>query len=82
MFLLARKDYGDRFRELVKRQLTEAIVNNRWWVALKRAISVETIAFSKGLAIQRNRLEGELVSKLEEAIKGHRDRRISGENGL
>lgn len=45
-----------------------AAINNWRWIALKRAIRVGSIEFSKKLAIERNRLEGELVSKLEEAI--------------
>ncbi len=65
----ARKVYRDRISELVKRQLTGAIVNNRWWANLKWAIRVESIKFSKELAVENNRLEGELVSKLEEAIR-------------
>lgn len=57
--LPARTDYMDRINELV---------NKRWWISLKTAIRLESVAFSKDLNLQRNRLEGELVDIFEEAI--------------
>lgn len=34
---LTYKGFLNRVRELVQRELTSAIINNRWWCAYKRA---------------------------------------------
>jgi hypothetical protein len=65
----ARPAFRERIRVIVQRELTGAVVNNRWWIALKRAFRVEASKFSKQIAIDKFRVEGDVVEKLEEAIR-------------
>ena len=66
----ARKDFRDRVSALVKRELTGAIINNRWWLSLKRKIKTLATSFSREIAIENSRVEDELVSRLEETHRG------------
>lgn len=63
--------YRDWIKELDQKDLMGIIISNTWWYNLKRAIKVESLRFSKLLAVERNRLVGDLATKLEEAIRNH-----------
>ena len=65
----ARPAFRDRIRELVHRKLTGSVVNNRWWIALKRAFRAVALGFSKEIVLDKSRVEGELVRNLEEALR-------------
>lgn len=45
-----------------------AIISNKWWFGLKRAIKAEADKYSRELARDRNIVAGKLVRKLEDAI--------------
>lgn len=68
IFLKSDLVFRDRIAMFVQRALTGTIINNIWWFALKTAIMVEAIRYSKQLALER--VEGEIVGKLEEALSG------------
>lgn len=58
--LSTHQAFENRISKLVRRKLLGAIVNNCWWKALKRAIRVEKVGFSKEIILEKSRIEGNL----------------------
>lgn len=56
----ARQAYSNRINILVKRAVRDAIIYNKWWDALERAIEAESLRYSKILTIYKHRIEGNL----------------------
>lgn len=55
--ILTYKRFLNRIRELVQRAFTGAIVKNRRWSALKRAIRFESVRFSRELSLNKFKIE-------------------------
>lgn len=62
-----RQCFSNQDSKLIYRDLAGVIVNSSWRIALKRAITIETIGFSQKIVSEESRIDEGLVKKLEEA---------------
>lgn len=67
--LLVIKEYINRIKLLIQSTLTGAIINNRWWCSLKRAVKFECVRYSIGLLGRESSGELDVVKSLEEAMR-------------
>lgn len=51
--MLKLEHIEDWIIELVKQVLMVLLISNKWWLALEKAIRVQSIRFSKALAIKK-----------------------------